>query len=289
MMRYTVFVAAIVILALAAPGKPVATSGNWTVDTRHSDVQFSTDGTSNFGKAKTTFTVGFARAVGIMKLDGADGTNSEVHIDFYPATAMTPTVDHDGKVNREWFEDRANNMMICFHSKGTKQTADGRVQTTGTLGMIRVDRNVELTASEAYAGPVYGPPIENHVSRTMTLVFDVPAARSGAKGDPVQTRGAISMAQEDFPQLFRGVFATQWPAVIQDKNCRTTGAGEAYGGDLCSGTFLLPSFPGGPGVSAAEDYPGAQNFNSITGKQLTIAFHLRLRPAGSGAHAAAGN
>jgi len=198
-------------------------------------------------------------------------------------------VDHDGKVNREWFEDRANNMMICFHSKGTKQTADGRLETTGLLGMIRVDRNVELTASEAYAGPVYGPPIEHHVSRTMTLVFDVPAARSSEKGDPAQTRGAISMAQEDFPQLFRAVFATQWPAVVQDENCRTSGTGEAYGGAVCRGTFLIPTFPTGPGVSAAEDFPGPQDFNSITGKQMTIAFHLRLRPAGSGGNAAAGN
>lgn len=289
MVRYAALAGTIVVLALAAPGKPVAPTGNWHVDSRHSDVQLITDGTTNFGKAKTEFTVGFARATGIVKLDGTDPTKSEVHIDFYPATAMEPTVDHDGKVNREWFADRANNMMICFHSSSTALTSNGRLEAKGLLGMIRVDRNVELTASEAYAGPVYGPPILHHVTHEVTFVFDLPSAGGSGKADPVRMKGSTKLAQEDFPQFFRAVIATSWPAVVQDRNCRASGTGEAYGGEVCTGTFMVPSFPTGPGTTASEAFPGPRDFNTITGQHMTIAAHLRLKPAGSGAQASGGN
>jgi polyisoprenoid-binding protein YceI len=290
MIKYAALTATAVILALAVPGKPVAPSGTWNVDARHSDVQLSTDGTTNFGKAKTTFTVGFARVGGIVKLDGANPANSSIHIDFYPSTSMDPTIDHDGKVSIEWFAHEANNTMVCFHSHGTELTSDGRLSSKGTLGLIRVDRNVELTGNEGYSGPVYGPPIIHNVRQPATFVFDVPAvATKGPNKGNLESTGASSMAREDFPQLFRAVFATEWPAVLRDKDCRTPGTGEAYAGALCTGTFLLPSFPRGPTASASEDYPGPQNFNSIVGGHLTIAAHLRLKPAGPGAQASGEN
>jgi len=289
MIKYAALSAAALALALAAPRKPAMTTGSWRVDNRHSDVQLTTDGTTEFGKKQTSFTVGFARVDGIMKL-GADSSNTEIHIDFYPSTSMAPTVDHDGNVNIEWFSHAANNTMICFHSHGAQQTADGRLSSTGELGLIRVDRNVEMTPNEAYSGPVYGPPIINHLKRPATFVFDNPAvADKGPNKGSLETSGSSSMAREDFPQLFRAVFATQWPTVVRDKNCPTPAAGEAYAGALCTGTFLAPSFPLGPNASFGEDYPGPQNFNAIAGDHLTIAAHLRLRPSGSGAHGGAGD
>jgi polyisoprenoid-binding protein YceI len=290
MFKYGALVTAVTAIALAVPGKPVVQSGSWQVDARHSDAQLSTDGTTNFGKAKRIFTVGFARVGGIVKLDAANPADSSIHIDFYPSTSMDPTIDHDGKVSIEWFANNANNTMVCFHSQGTQQIADGRLSTKGTLGLIRVDRNVELTASEAYSGPVYGPPIIHHVSQPATLVFDVPAvATKGPNKGSLETSGSSSMAREDFPQLFRAVFATQWPPVVRDENCQTPNASEAYAGSLCTGTFLVPSFPLGPNATASEDYPGPQNFNTIVGQQLSIAVHMRLKPQSSGAQAGAGN
>jgi len=282
MIKYAALITTVVILALAARGKPVVSSGNWQVDARHSDVQLATDGTTKFGKSKTTFTVGFARATGIVKVDASKLANSEFHVDFYPSTSMDPTIDHDGNVSIGWFANEANNTMICFHSHGAEQTADGRLKTTGVLGLMRVDRNVELTANEAYSGPVYGPPIFHHVTQPATFVFDAPAVASkGSNKGSLETSGSYSMAREDFPQFFRTVLATQWPALVRDKQCQTAGAGEAYAGAECTGTFLLPSFPLGPAASAGEDYPGPQHFNAVVGEHMTIAAHLRLTPAGS--------
>jgi len=282
MIKYAALIATVVIIALAVPGKPVTPSGNWKVDARHSDVQLSTDGTTNFGKSKTTFTIGFARAMGTVKVDASKPANSEFHVDFYPSTSMDPTIDHDGKVNIAWFQNQANNEMICFHSQSVEQTADGRLKATGSLGLMRVDRNVELTASEAYSGPVYGAPIFHHVTRTATFIFDAPAVASkGPNKGSLETAASYSMAREDFPQFFRAVLATEWPAVVRDKQCQAAGAGEAYAGAVCTGTFLLPSFPLGPAASAGEDYPGPQNYNAIVGEHMTIAAHLSLTPAGS--------
>jgi len=290
MMKYVAVVATVVVLALAAPGKPVAPSGTWNVDARHSDVQLTTEGTTNFGKAKTTFTVGFARVGGIVKLDSANPANSSIHIDFYPSTSMDPTLNHDGKVNIEWFANHANNTMVCFHSQSVQQTADGRLSAKGTLGLFRVDRNVEVTASESYAGPVYGPPILHHVAQPATFIFDAPAeATKGPSKGRLESSGSSSMAREDFPQLFKAVFATQWPAVIQDKNCQAPAASESYAGAQCTGTFLLPSFPLGPNASAGEDYPGPSGFNAVVGEHLTLLVHMRLKSQGSGAKAGAGN
>jgi polyisoprenoid-binding protein YceI len=290
MIKYAALITTVVILALAAPGKPVATSGNWQVDAHHSDVQLATDGTTNFGKSNTTFTIGFARATGIVKVDASTPANSEFHIDFYPSAAMDPTIDHDGNVSIGWFANEANNTMICFHSHGAEQTADGRLKTTGDLGLMRVDRNVQLTANEAYSGPVYGAPIFHHDKRPATFIFDSPAmASKGSNKGNLETSASYKMAREDFPQFFRTVLATEWPALVRDKHCETAAAGEAYAGAECTGSFLLPSFPLGPAASGGEDYPGPQHFNAIVGEHMTIALHLRLKPAGSGAKASGGN
>jgi polyisoprenoid-binding protein YceI len=290
MIRYAGMISALVILALAAPGKPVAPSGSWKVDSRTSDVQLSTDGTTDFGKKNTTFTLGFARVGGTVKLDGADSTKSSFHVDFYPSNSTAPTIDHDGKVSSEWFSNRANNMMICFHSQSVEQTSNGRLKASGTLGLIRVDRNVQLTPSEAYSGPEYGAPIFNHVQSPATFEFDPPSEEANSqKAGVARMSGSTSMAREDFPSLFKAVVATQWPPLVKEKNCKTTGASEAYAGAQCTGTFLAPAFPVGPNASFGEDYPGPQNFNTIAGQHFTIAIHLRLTPEGSRAKASAGN
>jgi len=290
MIKYAALSAAALLLAMAVPRKPVISSGSWQVDPRHSDVQLSTDGTTDFGKSKTTFTVAFARVVGILKLDAANPSNSSIHIDFYPSTSMTPTLDHDGNVNLTWFANHANNTMVCFHSESVQQTADGRLSSKGSLGLIRVDRNVQVTPSESYSGPVYGPPIFNHTKQPATFVFDAPAvAAKGPNKGSLESSGSSSLAREDYPQLFRAVFATVWPPVVRDKNCQTAGTGEAYGGSQCTGTFLVPTFPLGPNASFGEDYPGPQQFNGIVGEHLSIAVHMRLTPSGSKAQGGAGD
>jgi polyisoprenoid-binding protein YceI len=274
MIKYAALAAAALILAMAVPRTPVATTGSWRVDASHSNAQLSADGTTDFGKTKITFAIGIARVNGTVKLDESSSGNSAFDFRMYPASSMTPPIDEEGKVKLEWFTHYANNTLVCFHSKGARQTADGRLQTTGNLTLTRMDRNVELTPSEAYAGPIYGPPMIHRVIQEATFVFDRPTASGGA----FQTSGSTKVVREDFPQLVKAVVGTYWPPVVQDKNCRVPAASEAYSGAQCTGTFLMTPPPPEAPSSVAEDYPGSSGFNAVVGERLTILVHMRLTP-----------
>jgi hypothetical protein len=168
--------------------------------------------------------------------------------------------------------------------------ANGRLQATGDLVLTRVDRNVDVTASEAYAGPVYGPPMVHRVSREATFVF-VPADDAAKQKNAIRLSGSSSMFREDYPQLVRAVVSTYWPPVVQDENCAPlAAASEDYHGSQCTGTLLeATALPPAPYAGNAEDYPGSSNFNSLVGNRLSILVHLRLTPRSSAGTAAGGN
>jgi polyisoprenoid-binding protein YceI len=295
MLKHTVVFAVAVLLAGAvlglAPNKPSSMAGSWQVDARHSDAKLITDATTDYGKTKMNLTLGFARVNGRVTIDDADPAKSSIEFRFYPATSMAPAIDEDGKSLTHWLENLSNHTLVCFHSKKVVRTADGRLQATGDLTVTRVDRNIEMTPSEAYAGPVYGPPMIHRVSREATFVFDFPATdENGQKQSYINASGSTSMFREDFPQLVRTVVSTYWPTVVQDEHCQVPDANEAYSGAQCTGTYLsTPGLPEAPHATNAEDIGAPTNFNSIVGNRLTVLVQLRLAPKGSAEQAAAGN
>jgi polyisoprenoid-binding protein YceI len=290
MLKYTVIFAVAGMLAMGAPGKPTFVGGSWQVDARHSDAQLITDGTTDYEKTKIDITLGFGRVMGTMKIDDANPTNSSVDLHIYPAMSMTEPIEEDGKSKSRWMSNRANHTMLCFHSKNIVRTSDGRLQTTGDLILVRVDRNVEVPApNEAYSGPIYGPPIINRVSHQATLVFDLPTDGSRQKDGGIQATASTKVFREDFPQVVKAVLNTYWPPLVQDENCRVPAPSEAYSGAECTGTFLRgPSLPEDPGTHIGEDYPGAQNFNAQVGQRLNLVVHMHLTP-GAGQPMAGGN
>jgi polyisoprenoid-binding protein YceI len=292
MLKYAGLFAAAVILALGVTQKSTPTSGSWQVDTRHSDAQLITDATTDYGKTKISATLGFARVNGRVILDNDNLAKSSFDFKIYPATAMSPVIDEDGNFLSHWLANLSNHTLVCFHSKEVVRTPDGRLKTTGTMILTRVDRNIEATPSEAYAGPVYGPPMIHHVSREATFVFDLSAANGKAqKNGWVVASGSTSMHQEDYPQLVRAVVNTYWPPVVQDESCQApANVGEGYHGIQCTGTLLeAPALPEAPHAANGEDLSAASNFNSIVGNHLNILVHLRLTPKRVGGTAAAGS
>ncbi len=276
------------ILALGVLGlngvsaKPASPAGSWQVDTRHSAVQLITDGTTDYGKTKMDFTLGFGRVNGSMMIDDADPAKSNLVFRFYPATGMAPAIAENGKFLSQWLMNVANHTLVCFHSKTVQRTPDGKLQATGELTITRVDRNVELDPTEAYSGPTYGPPMVHRVSREATFVFDVSSADANGV---IEASSSTSVGRENFPQLVKAVVGTYWPPVVQDEDCQNpTGASEAYRGFKCTGTFMEASgLPSAPGTQVAEDYAGApSNFNSVSGNHLNIVVHLRLMAKASG-------
>jgi polyisoprenoid-binding protein YceI len=296
MLKQIVASAAAVVLALAVLGldvhnKPSSTTGSWQVDARHSDAKLITDATTDYGRTKMNLTLGFARVNGRVTVDDSDPTKSNIEFRFYPATSMAPDIDEDGKFLSHWLENLSNHTLVCFHSKKVVRTADGRLQATGDLTVTRVDRDVQADPTEAYAGPVYGPPMIHHTSREATFVFDFPAAAgNGQKESSINASGTTSMFREDFPQLVRTVISTYWPPVVQDEHCQVPDANEAYSGAQCTGTYLsTPGLPDAPHAANAEDIGVPTNFNAIVGNHLTVLVQLRFAPKGSEEQAAAGN
>jgi polyisoprenoid-binding protein YceI len=293
MLKHTFAFAASVVLALAVlgldvPNKPSSMAGSWRVDTRHSDAKLITDATTDYGKTKINTTLGFARLNGRVTIDDGDPAKSSVEFRFYPATSMAPAIDEDGKFLSHWLENLSNHTLVCFHSKRVVRTPDGRLQATGDLSVTRVDRNIQADPTQAYSGPVYGPPLIHRTAREATFVFDISAA-DGKGQKESDMSGSISMFREDFPQLVRTVLSTYWPTVVQDENCQDPDVSEAYSGPQCTGTFLeAPGLPGNYAANA-EDVGVSQDFNAIVGNRLTILVHLRLAPKGSTESVVAGN
>ena len=279
------------VLGLGFSTRPASMSDSWQVDARHSDANLITDATTDYGKTKMNVTLGYARLNGKVKVDDNDPTKSSVDLRIYPATSMAPSIDEDGKFLSHWLENLSNHTLVCFHSKKVLRMPDGRLQATGELAVTRVDRNVEMTPSEAYAGPVYGPPVIHRVSREATFIFDFPAAAGNAQKEKViKGSGSTSLFREDFPQLVRTVVSTYWPPVVQDESCQVPAASEAYTGSQCTGAYLAtPTLPEAPHATNAEDLPGQPNFNAILGQRLTILVHMRLIDQASEDRAAAGN
>lgn len=286
-----VVILALGVLGLAVPDKPTSLAGSWQVDTRHSDAKLIADATTDYGKTKMNVTLGFARVNGRVKIDDLDPTKSSVDLRIYPATSMSPSIDEDGKFVSHWLENVSNHTLVCFHSKKVARTPDGHLQTTGELAVTRVDRNVEMASNEAYAGPVYGPPVIHRVSREATFVFDFPAADGNTqKESSIKASGSTSLFREDFPQLVRTVVSTYWPPVVQDENCQQPDANEAYSGSQCTGTYMAtPGLPEAPHATNGEDLSGPANFNALVGNHLTILVHVRLKAQASGDRTAAGN
>ncbi|MGA7462811.1 MAG: YceI family protein [Candidatus Korobacteraceae bacterium] len=254
------------------------TTGSWQVDSRQSSAQVITDGTTDFGKKKVDFTLGFARVNGTVKLDDANPANSKLDFSMYPATTSSPVIAENGNFKQEWLANVANNTLVCFHSKSVVRTPDGKLQATGELVLTRVDRNVQLDPTEAYSGPTYGPPMIHRVSREAMFVFDLPSGGSGQNGG-IELTGNTKMSRENFPQLVKAVISTNWPPLVQDEHCVTPAGGtEDYRGYQCSGTFMeAPGLPPTP-TQIGEDFPGASNFNAVVGNQLTIMVRLHLAP-----------
>ncbi len=280
--------AVLAMLAVAIPGRtstPAFVSGAWMLDGHHSNAQYVADGTTDFGKTKMIFTIGYAKMAGTVKLNSADPSKSSFDFTTYPASSEAPPMNEDGMVKTQWLGMQANHTLVCFHAKGVQQNADGRLQTSGNLVMTRVDRNVELTPSEAYAGPEYGPPMIHRIIRPATFVFDAPAETGGV----LQISGNTNVIREDFPQLLKAVLGTYWPPVVQDQHCQVPPANEGYSGAECTGTYLTsPPLPQPPRSAGGEDYPGPANFNTVVGNHLTILVHMRLTPDASGEKTAAG-
>lgn len=282
-------VAALGMFGAGLSGEPTSVTGSWQIDSRYSYAQIVTDGTTDFGKKTIDITLGFARLKGDLKVDDNDPGKSRLDFRIYPANSVAPSIGEDGKVLARWFENQANHTLVCFHSTSVVRTPDGRLKAAGNLTVTRIDRNVDVAPGEAYAGPVYGPPMINRVSQEATFILDISdQAANGEKVSGIYASTSTQVMREDFPQLTRAMVSTAWPPLGQEQHCEVPAPGEAYSGQKCTGTYLTPQFQASP-ARPGEDYSGLQYPNAITGERVVFQIQMHLLARGAEGQAASGN
>jgi len=116
------------------------------------------------------FNIGVARVTGKVFLDRVTPANSKIELVLYPADADGPT-DFDGKLASGRSPSAIDYSELIFKSERIAHTKDGALNATGELTLVRVERSVDATPSEAYAGPVYGDPVVHTITRQATFVL----------------------------------------------------------------------------------------------------------------------
>jgi polyisoprenoid-binding protein YceI len=274
----------IIGMFVAALGGPCrAQSHTWLVDSGHSDALFSADGTTNYGKTNTTFTIGIARVSGMLNLNKADVANSRLSFSIYPAGSASPLIDQDGKFVGSENSEVVDYTVITFVSNSVAWAHDGKLQVNGQLTVTRIEREMELNPNEAYAGPVFDPPIVRRYTHETSFVLTLPDLRISdvSKRGKIRVSASGNVSREDFPKLLDAVVETNWPPVAEDENCQMPSTiSEDYAGASCTGRMVqVPSLPEPPHSGNDEDYPGPADFNYVVGRNLTVLVHMDLSEA----------
>ena len=234
----------------------------WIIDSSKSNARLFQNSRTNPDPVNT----GVAHVTGRVKLDTNDLDASFFDLRIYPAAeaedwgnALSPV----GTWPTGYVSGATDQTVLTFTSTHILSTGNGVLQVIGNLTLTRVERAIIATATEAYAGPVYGDLVIHKETREITFVF--PSASAAHPSTPLipgmeQSRGVLEIVgsanveQEEFPELIGAMKETSWPhfgqngkdsnaapctapciALARDNDCQVpVSAGEEYGGPKCT-------------------------------------------------------
>jgi len=231
---------------------------------------------------------GVARVTGKVKLDTNDLDASFFELSIYPADEdWGRTLSPGGTLPIGYVPDATDQTLLTFKSTRILRTQNGELEVIGDLTLTRVERPTIATATEDYAGPVYGDPVIRNETRKITFLFpSAGAAHVSGPLTPAMLRkervleivGSARFDRDAFPELLIAIKETNWPAVVQNKDCHMPSTvGEDYSGAPCTGTLVAATRDNNCDVpaSAGEDYRGPQ-CTPATGNQITIVLDLEF-------------
>jgi polyisoprenoid-binding protein YceI len=259
-------------------------SDTWILDSTRSNVRLFQGSRTNSESVNT----GVARVTGKVKLDTNDLDASFFTLSIYPADENWGHArSREGALPSGYVADSTDQTLLTFNSSRILRTVDGRLEVTGDLTLTRVERAVTASATEAYAGPVYGNPVIHNETHEIKFLFPSVSAEhlSGPLTPAVQQKrgvleivGSARIHRDEFPELLSAVKETNWPPVVQNKDCHTPSTvGEDYSGAVCTGTLIAATRDDNCHMPASvgEDYSGSQ-CTAAVGDDTTIVLDLKF-------------
>jgi polyisoprenoid-binding protein YceI len=258
----------------------------WTLDSNTSNARLYQGSKANPHSVNT----GVAHVIGNVKLDTNDLDASIFDLSIYPADEYwSHALGADGALPTGYVPDPTDQTLLTFKATRILTKENSKFEVIGDLTLTRVERTVTAEPTEGYAGPVYGDPVVHSGTREIKFQFSTLSAailpgpltpamlqNKGAQ----EIVGSARVGHEDFPELLAAIKGTNWPSVVQNKDCRAPSTvGEDYSGAQCTGTLTattsddncqMPAFVG-------EDYGGLL-CTPAASDQTTIVLDLKLLP-----------
>jgi polyisoprenoid-binding protein YceI len=266
--------AAVLMAGFAAPA--FAQSTNWELNSDHSTGRLSLSSTAD---PDATIDAGVARVKGSINLDANSLADSSFNFTIFPADQDPGSVNDDGSVNAREFLSAPRSTIINFRSREVKVTADGNLAVTGDLTVTRLERRVNITYSEAYAGPEYGEPEVHSATREVTFVFQnvASAVAKDESSRKLKLDASAGIKTEDFPGLSEAITDVNWPVVVEDEDQQTaTTIGEDYQGAPRTGTPVGINSHQSASQTVGEDYPAPDLAATPVRDNIKIALNLEL-------------
>jgi hypothetical protein len=216
---------------------------------------------------------------GSINLDANSLANSSFNFTIFPADQDPVSVNDDGSVNAREFLSAPRSTIINFRSREVKLTADGNLAVTGDLTVTRLERRVNITYSEAYAGPEYGEPEVHSAAREVTFVFEnvASAVAKDESSRKLNLDASAGIKTEDFPGLSEAITDVNWPVVVEDEDQQTAATiGEDYQGAPRTGTPVGINSHQSASQTVGEDYPGPDLAATPVRDNIKIALNLEL-------------
>jgi hypothetical protein len=259
-------------------------SDTWVLDSSRSNARLF-QGSKAISELVNT---GVARVTGKVKLDTNDLDASFFEVSIYPPDEdWGRTLSPGGTLPIGYVPDATDQTLLTFKSTRILRTRNGELEVIGDLTLTRVERPTIATPTEDDAGPVYGDPVIHNETRKITFLFpSAGAAHVSGPLTPAMLRkesvleivGSARFDRDAFPELLTAIKETNWPAVVQNKDCHTPSTvGEDYSGAPYTGTLVATTSDNNCDVPASvgEDYRGPQ-CTPATGNQITIVLDLKF-------------
>ena len=260
-----------------------AQNGEWRIDSGYSTASLSL--ASSRGRS---WNVAIAKVSGTATFND-DPDKDALNLYIYPAREGKRLLDPKGGFRDNSYADLSRYALMSFHSSSFARTGDGKLAVTGELSVTHVQREPNISWSNAYSGPDYGQPMGQTTTRTVTFVFAAQtfdAQHVNARNQaivatmpPKEISAQATIDLHNFAALRVAWLDSVWPLVVEDEHCEMPWARASfkdYSGAICTGNPVLPTPLSQPRQRFGRDYPGSDEVTAPDSDEATVLVDLRL-------------